>query len=67
MPHEPKKKHAKAYKRTRRASIKLAALKLIICKNCHQKTLAHMDCRSCGFYAGKPTRQSKAQVKVTRV
>jgi large subunit ribosomal protein L32 len=53
MPHEPKKRHSKADKRTRRASIMLKSMALEVCKNCNAKTLAHMACRSCGFYAGK--------------
>ncbi|OGE17212.1 50S ribosomal protein L32 [Candidatus Daviesbacteria bacterium RIFCSPHIGHO2_01_FULL_36_37] len=64
MPHEPKKKHSKAVKRTRRAAIKLASVRLLICPNCNSKTLAHMACRNCGFYAGKQI--GKEQVKVTR-
>lgn len=64
MPHEPKKKHSKAVKRTRRASIALAAVNLIKCKNCGQNTLAHMVCRNCGQYGGKAVRD--AAVKVTK-
>ena len=63
MPHEPKKRHSKADKRTRRAAIKLDAAIFITCKNCNEKTLSHMACRRCGFYKGKST--GKAQVKVT--
>lgn len=64
MPHEPKKRKSKAAKRTRRAAIKLGAMSLIVCKNCGEKTLSHMACRSCGFYAGK--KVGTEQVKVTR-
>jgi len=63
MPHEPKRRHSKAYKRTRRASITLGAIKLIQCTNCNSKTLQHMACRSCGFYAGK--KVGEEAVKVT--
>lgn len=66
MPHEPKKKHSKAAKRTRRAAIILSSVKLVICSNCQQKTLAHMACRNCGFYDGKAVKGFKEQVKVTR-
>lgn len=62
MPHEPKKKHSKSAKRIRRASINLKAISLMECKNCNSKTLAHMACRSCGFYAGKKTNQAEAKV-----
>lgn len=66
MPHEPKKKHSKAVKRIRRASIHLEAANLIVCKNCKEKTLGHMACRNCGFYAGKNIRSSKTKAIVTR-
>lgn len=73
MPHEPKKKHSKAVKRTRRAAINLKAVNLMECKNCNSKTLAHMICRSCGFYAGEQSlrpnglkKATDAAVKVTR-
>ena len=64
MPQEPKKKHSKARKRVRRASIKLKALSLIICKNCGKPTKPHIACIECGFYAGKAV--SKQKVKVTK-
>lgn len=66
MPHEPKKKHSKAAKRIRRASINLETMSLIICKNCAEKTLAHMACRRCGFYAGKQTKLVKQKAVVTK-
>ncbi|MBI2021705.1 50S ribosomal protein L32 [Candidatus Daviesbacteria bacterium] len=62
LPQEPKKKHSKAVKRTRRAAIKLAAVRLVICQNCNYKTLAHMACRNCGFYSGKQVGKQKAVV-----
>ncbi|MBI2595841.1 50S ribosomal protein L32 [Candidatus Daviesbacteria bacterium] len=66
MPQEPKKKHSKARKRTRRASIILEAVDLVACKNCNQKTLAHMACRNCGFYAGKNILNIKKKAVVMR-
>lgn len=57
MPHEPKKKHSKSAKRIRRASKVLGAINLVVCPNCNAKTLAHMACSSCGFYAGKAVKQ----------
>jgi large subunit ribosomal protein L32 len=66
MPHEPKKRHSKSAKRIRRASITLSAVSLVNCKNCGEKTLAHMACRSCGFYGGKATKDIKPQVKITK-
>ncbi len=64
LPHEPKKRHSKSAKRVRRGSIKLSAISLVLCKNCNNKTLAHMACRSCGFYDGKLV--GEAEVKVTK-
>lgn len=66
MPQEPKKKHSKAVKRTRRASIMLKSLTLIICKNCSKKTRPHIACVSCGFYAGKQTVPGKAHVTTVK-
>lgn len=65
MASEPKKRHSKTRKRVRRASIKLEEANLIVCKNCSEKTLAHMICRSCGFYGEKQVT-SKTDVKVTK-
>lgn len=66
MAHEPKKRHAKAAKRTRRASIKLASINISTCTNCQSPILSHIACRNCGFYAGKAVNSAKAEVKVTR-
>lgn len=66
MPHEPKKKHSKATKRIRRASIMLGAVSLVVCKNCKEKTLAHMACRKCGYYGGKQAKSIKQKAVVTK-
>ena len=66
MPNEPKRRHSKARKRTRRASISLAANLLVVCKNCGKKTLPHIACVECGFYAGKSTGKSKATVTTVK-
>lgn len=66
MPHEPKKRHSKSTKRIRRAAIQLSAVKLVVCKNCHQRTLAHLACRNCGYYDERPIALAKVQVKVTK-
>ncbi|OGE71869.1 50S ribosomal protein L32 [Candidatus Daviesbacteria bacterium RIFOXYD1_FULL_41_10] len=65
MPQEPKKKHSKARKRTRRASIKLTEVGLIFCPNCKKPALPHQVCRECGFYGGKQIK-AKQTVKVTK-
>jgi large subunit ribosomal protein L32 len=62
MAGEPKRRHSKARKRTRRASIKLEAVSLLVCKNCGAKTLPHIACIDCGFYGGKSVGKQKAVV-----
>ncbi|MBI4038205.1 50S ribosomal protein L32 [Candidatus Daviesbacteria bacterium] len=62
MPQEPKRRHSKARKRTRRSAIKLASVSLIACKNCGKPTRPHMMCVECGFYAGKLVGKPKAKV-----
>lgn len=62
MPNEPKRRHSKARKRTRRASISLGAIVLVVCKNCGKKTVPHMACIECGYYGGKLTSKPKAVV-----
>lgn len=63
MPNEPKRRHSKARKRTRRASISLEAIALVVCKNCGKKTRPHIACVECGFYAGKLAFKPKVVVK----
>jgi len=65
MPQEPKKKHSKARKRTRRASIILKSIGAIKCANCGEATLPHQVCKACGFYKNK-TVKVKTEVKVTK-
>ncbi len=52
MAQEPKRRHSKARKRTRRAAINLEALGLTKCSNCGQGTIPHQACKFCGFYKG---------------
>lgn len=65
MAAEPKRRHSKARKRTRRASIKLEAPQLITCKSCGEPKLSHVVCTSCGMYNNKEV-VSKTKAKVTR-
>lgn len=53
MAGEPKRRHSKARKRTRRASIILEKINLIECSNCKKPTIPHVVCKECGFYKGK--------------
>ncbi|MBU1031933.1 50S ribosomal protein L32 [Patescibacteria group bacterium] len=64
MPGEPKRRHSKARKRTRRAAIKLA-VNFVLCKNCGKPTKPHIVCADCGFYAGKAVSKPKVQVVKT--
>ena len=66
MPSEPKRRHSKARKRTRRAAIKLAEVLLIVCKNCGSKTMPHVVCVECGFYAGKLAGKQKVRVRTSK-
>jgi large subunit ribosomal protein L32 len=49
----PKRKVSKARRDKRRANWKLSAPGLIKCPQCHELTLPHRVCKSCGFYKGK--------------
>ena len=65
MPQEPKRKHSKMRKNTRRAAIKMEAVGLYKCPNCGEPTIPHQVCKNCGFYAGKQVK-TKTAVKVTK-
>ena len=53
MPQEPKKRHSRARQGKRRAAIRLAVTKTILCPNCKAPILAHKICKHCGYYKGK--------------
>lgn len=61
MPGEPKRRHSKARKRTRRAAISLA-VSFVACKNCGKPTIPHIVCQNCGFYSGKVVVKEKVRV-----
>lgn len=61
MAGEPKRRHSKARKRTRRAAINLA-VNLVSCKNCGKLTVPHIVCKECGFYGGKAVTKEKVRV-----
>lgn len=61
MAGEPKRRHSKARKRTRRAAINLA-VSLVACKNCGKPTKPHVVCASCSFYGGKAIGKEKVRV-----
>jgi large subunit ribosomal protein L32 len=53
MPQEPKKRHSRARQGKRRAAIKLAVRKTVLCSNCGTPVLSHTICKNCGFYKGR--------------
>ncbi|QQG43279.1 MAG: 50S ribosomal protein L32 [Candidatus Daviesbacteria bacterium] len=62
MAQEPKRRHSKSRKRTRRAAIMLKNTALISCPNCGKPLLPHIACKNCGFYKGKTVQASKVQI-----
>jgi large subunit ribosomal protein L32 len=65
MAAEPKRRHSKARKRTRRASIKLEAISLVKCSKCGEMTVAHLVCKNCGSYKDKKVAQ-KSKAVITK-
>ena len=53
MPQEPKKRHSRQRQGKRRAAIKLAVTKTVICPNCQAPIISHKICKHCGYYKGK--------------
>jgi len=53
MPN-PKRRHSKARRDSRRAHDHLKPPALSLCPNCHETKLPHRVCPHCGFYKGKP-------------
>ncbi|MFH0889357.1 MAG: 50S ribosomal protein L32 [Planctomycetota bacterium] len=51
MPN-PKRKHSKSRKGTRRAHLSLVAPGFSICPRCHAEKLPHRICSNCGYYKG---------------
>ncbi len=52
MSQEPKRRHSIARKGKRRAAIKLAVTKSVVCKNCQSLYVSHSICGNCGYYKG---------------
>lgn len=65
MPGEPKRRHSKMRKRTRRAAIKLVETGLVKCSNCQGLTIPHQVCKNCGYYKGIKVKD-KSTVKVIK-
>lgn len=53
MGGEPKRRHSRARKGKRRASIALVIPNAIVCSNCGTMTMPHNICKNCGYYKEK--------------
>ena len=53
MPN-PKRRHSKARRDSRRAHDHLTAPGKSECPNCHEPRLPHRVCPHCGYYKGRP-------------
>ncbi|MEW6026826.1 MAG: 50S ribosomal protein L32 [Planctomycetota bacterium] len=51
MPN-PKRKHSKSRKWTRRAHQGLSSPAVSLCPRCHVEKLPHRICSNCGYYKG---------------
>ncbi len=56
---QPKRKHSKARRNSRRANYKLTAPSLVACPRCHQLMKPHHVCPTCGHYNGKEVVEIK--------
>ena len=63
MPQEPKKRHSRARQGKRRAAIRLAVTKTVVCPNCKAPILPHQICKHCGYYKGKEIVNKTKKVK----
>ena len=52
MPN-PKRRHSKRRKNTRRAHDHLTTHSLSLCPKCHEPRMPHQVCSKCGFYKGR--------------
>ncbi len=66
MSQEPKRRHSIARKGKRRAAIKLAVNKSVVCKNCQSLYLPHTICANCGYYKGKQIIAAKSGKNVAK-
>jgi large subunit ribosomal protein L32 len=58
MPN-PKRRHSKMRKNSRRAHDHLYAPALGKCPNCHEMKQPHSICSHCGYYKGRPAKETK--------
>ena len=66
MGTEPKRRHSRARKGKRRASINLLIPNAVICPNCTVMMIPHNVCGKCGFYKGKEVINKNKKTKKTQ-
>jgi len=49
-----KRRHSRARIRRKRRQWRAAAVTLVQCPQCHNPTVPHRVCPTCGYYAGRP-------------
>jgi large subunit ribosomal protein L32 len=59
MPN-PKRRHSKARKNSRRAHDFLTPLSTSECPQCHERKLPHQACPRCGYYKGREVIDTQA-------
>jgi large subunit ribosomal protein L32 len=59
MPN-PKRRHSKRRKNSRRAHDHLTAPAFTECPNCHEMKQPHHACAKCGFYKGREVKEASA-------
>jgi len=66
----PQRRTSKTRKRLRRTHYKLDLPGMMVCPNCGELKLAHIVCKSCGYYDGKLVKEipiKEDEEKVTEV
>ena len=61
MPPLPKRKYAKARQGDRRSHLHLDPVALVECPKCHELTLPHRACPSCGTYKGEQVMKARTK------
>jgi len=57
----PKRRHSTRRGGKRKAAIKLAAVAMLLCKNCGKPRRPHTICPTCGHYNGKEVVKQKVK------
>ncbi len=61
----PQRRISKTRKRQRRSHFALDLPGMMVCPNCGEMKLAHVVCKSCGFYDGKQVKNVKVEEEQT--